>query len=154
MIIVTAHGRLAFESELKMGQNTSWCDFRVLSTRYAGGEDHVEAVDFVVFGDDAERFCQRLVKGQLISVSGTQNTRRWTDSSGSARSTVRYVATWWEPGPKPRQGAQGDARRDADTGGQRRWEQSQSFRSRPSGASGQGTGPHEQGEPPAGPGII
>lgn len=149
MIIVTAHGRLAFEPELKMGHNANWCDFRVLSTRFAGGEEHVEAMEFVVFGDDAEWFCQRLVKGQLISVSGTQTTRRWTDQSGAARTSVKYIATWWEAGPKPRQDAQGATRRDAASGGQQRQEQS-----RPPHAPPQRPEPQEHGQPPTGSGII
>lgn len=101
MIVITAHGRLAHEPELKTGSNTTFCEFRLLSTRFAQGQEHVEAVTFICFGAEAERFCERVEKGQLISATGTQQTRKWTDASGAERTSVKYGLTWWEAGPRP-----------------------------------------------------
>lgn len=109
MIIITAQGRLAHQPELKMGRNMPWTEFRLLDSRYSGGEEHTEAVSFVAFGEDAERFCESTEKGQLISATGTQETSRWKDSAGADRTSVRYVLTWWQGGARParsRQAAQ------------------------------------------------
>lgn len=101
MIIITAHGRLAHQPEIKMLKQTSVCEFRLLSNRFARGEEHTEAVTFFCYGEEAEAFCERVEKGQLISATGTQETDRWTDTSGQERTRVKYKLTWWEAGPRP-----------------------------------------------------
>lgn len=106
MILITAHGRLAHHPELKLLPGGGCvCEFRLLSTRFAKNEEHVEAVTFFCFDDEAERFCEATEKGQLISASGTQETRAWTDGNGQLKSFVRYRLTWYEKGPRPNRGA-------------------------------------------------
>jgi len=102
MIVITVQGRLAHQPEVQIGRGKPWAEFRLLSNRYAHGEEHVEAVTFVCFGDEAERFCELTQKGQVINATGTQETSRWTDQGGQARTTVRYLLTWWQAGPRPR----------------------------------------------------
>jgi len=102
MIVITVQGRLAHQPEVQIGRGKPWAEFRLLSNRYAHGEEHVEAVTFVCFGDEAERFCELTQKGQVINATGTQETRRWTDQGGQQRTSVRYVLTWWQAGPRPR----------------------------------------------------
>lgn len=111
MINITASGRLAHQPELKMGRQTNFCEFRLLSSRYARGEEHTEAVTFFCYGDEAERFCEHTEKGQLIEATGAQETQRWTDASGAEHKAVKYRLTWWHAGPRPvrsrQQGEQG-----------------------------------------------
>ncbi len=110
MILITVSARLAFQPELKLLPNGgSVCELRLLDTRFAKGEEHVEAVTFVCFDDLAEEFCQRCEKGQLIEATGTQETHRYTpNGSQEERTVVKYRMVWFKPGPKPRnQSAEG-----------------------------------------------
>lgn len=110
MIHITASGRLAHQPELKVGRQTSFCEFRLLSSRYAKGEEHTEAVTFICFGEDAERFCEITEKGQIIEAAGEQETQRWTDAAGTEHKAVKYKLTWWSAGPRPnRNRQQGDS---------------------------------------------
>ena len=102
MIVITVHGRLAHQPEVKLMRQTSVCEFRLLSHRFARGEEHVEAATFFCYAEEAEAFCERVQKGQLISATGTQETQRWSDSSGQERTFVKYKVTWWEAGPRPK----------------------------------------------------
>jgi single-stranded DNA-binding protein len=102
VIVITAQGRLAHQPELKMLRQTSVCEFRLLSNRFARGEEQVEAVTFFCYGEEAEAFCEGVEKGQLISATGTQESQRWTDSFGRERTIVKYRLTWWNAGPRPR----------------------------------------------------
>jgi single-stranded DNA-binding protein len=102
MVVITVHGRLAHQPELKLLRQTSVCEFRLLSHRFARGEEHVEAVTFFCYAEEAEAFCERVQKGQLISATGTQETQRWSDASGQERTFVKYKLTWWEAGPRPK----------------------------------------------------
>lgn len=83
-----------------MLKQTGVCEFRLLSNRFARGAEHVEAVTFFCYGEEAEAFCERAQKGQLISATGTQETDRWTDAAGQERTRVKYRLTWWEAGPR------------------------------------------------------
>jgi len=102
MIVITAQGRLAHQPEVRMLTQGCVCEFRLLSNRFARGQEHVEAVTFFCYDEEAEAFCERTEKGQLISATGTQETQRWTDSSGQERTATKYRLTWWEAGPRPK----------------------------------------------------
>jgi single-stranded DNA-binding protein len=112
MINITASGRLAHQPELKMGRQTSVCEFRLLSSRYAKGEEHTEAVTFFCYGEEAERFCELTEKGQLIEATGTQETQRWTDAGGNEKTSVKYKLTWWQAGPRSNRNRQPHDHRD------------------------------------------
>lgn len=116
MIVITAQGRLAHQPEVRMLPQGCVCEVRLLSNRFARGQEHVEAVTFFCYDEEAEIFCERTEKGQLISATGTQETHRWTDSSGQERTSIKYKLTWWEAGPRPkgsRQQEQGPTDRQA-----------------------------------------
>lgn len=102
MIVITAQGRLAHQPEVRMLPQGCVCEFRLLSNRFAHGQEHVEAVTFFCYDKEAEVFCERTEKGQLISATGTQETFRWRDGSGQERTSIKYKLTWWEAGPRPK----------------------------------------------------
>jgi single-stranded DNA-binding protein len=98
MFKMIAVGRLAHLPELRFGKQASFCEFRLLATRSARGEDITEAVTFVCFGDQAEQFCELGQKGQLIWAEGWQETQRWTDAESKARTTTRFNLHRWNIG--------------------------------------------------------
>jgi single-stranded DNA-binding protein len=119
MILINVHGRLAHQPELKMlGNGGSVCEFRLLSTRFAKGEEVTEAVTFFCFDAEAEKFCETAEKGQLISASGTQETSSYTDANGARKSFTKYRMTWHQKGARPRSSQQG-AQQSEGAGAQR-----------------------------------
>lgn len=82
------------------------CEFRLLSSRFAKGEEVTEAVTFFCFDDEAEKFCEATEKGQLISATGTQETSTYTDGGGTRKSYVKYRLTWYSKGARPRSAQQ------------------------------------------------
>jgi single-stranded DNA-binding protein len=114
LITITVHGRLAAQPELKMlGNNTGVCEFRLLSSRFAKGEELTEAVTFFCFGDDAEEFASTTVKGQEISATGTQETNRYTDAQKQVKTFVKYRLTWFSRGRKPYTGERSQQGQDS-----------------------------------------
>lgn len=119
MIVITAHGRLAHQPELKMlPGGGSVCEFRLLSSRFAKGEEVTEAVTFFCFDEEAEKFCESTEKGQLISATGTQETSSYNDAQGARKSFTKYRMNWYNKGARPRSSQQGSQQGD-NTGGQR-----------------------------------
>lgn len=105
MILIKADGRLAHEPELTLLPRGAVCEFRVLDTRYSKDGEQTEAVTFFCFGDDAEWFCQNAMKGQIVHVAGTQETRIWKpEGSDKAKHFVRYRTSrdFIQLGPRPR----------------------------------------------------
>lgn len=103
MISINVVGRLAFQPELKLLPKGSVCEFRVLDTRFAKGEEIVEAVTFFCYDELAEELCERCEKGQIIEATGAQETQRYKpQGSTEERIVVKYRLTWFKPGPKPR----------------------------------------------------
>ncbi|QHE89365.1 single-stranded DNA-binding protein [Hydrogenophaga sp. BPS33] len=103
MIVINVHGRLAHQPELKiLGNGGAVCEFRLLSSRFAKGEEVTEAVTFFCFDGEAEKFCETAEKGQLISASGTQETSSYTDAAGVKKSFTKYRMTWHAKGARPR----------------------------------------------------
>lgn len=103
MIVITAQGRLAHQPELKLlPSGAGVCEFRLLSSRFTKGAEVTEAVTFICFGEEAERFCEGVEKGQLISATGTQETSTYKDAAGQTRTFVKYRLTWYQKGARPR----------------------------------------------------
>jgi single-stranded DNA-binding protein len=110
VITLIANGRLPEQPTVKeLPGGGLVCEFRVLSNRYARGEEHVEAVNFVIYGENAARFAEGTEKGQMVYVGGTQETRRYTAGDGTQKTVVRYVVTHFEKGPRPRPKAADEA---------------------------------------------
>lgn len=75
------------------------CKFRLLSNRYAKGQQITEAVNFHCFNEFAEQFCEIAEKGQLIDATGVQET--WTPPDPSKAPVVSYALTWFNCHPRP-----------------------------------------------------
>lgn len=125
MIVITANGRLAQQPELRaLPGGSSVVEFRLLSNRYAKGQEVVEAVTFFCYGDQAERFCENAEKGQVVIATGTQETQTYKDGQGQQRSYVKYRLSNFELGSRPyrgdRQGGQAPAPANQNYGTQQR----------------------------------
>jgi len=57
-------------------------------------------VTFFCYGEDAEEICSTTVKGQEMSVTGTQETQRYTKGNED-KTFVKYRMTWFTRGRKP-----------------------------------------------------
>lgn len=102
MFVMHARGRLAAQPELRfLGNGSAVCEFRLLDTRFAKGRDVVEAVTFFCFDQMAEEFAGKVVKGQEIEATGTQETSEYAGSEGQKRTSIRYRLTWYHAGRKP-----------------------------------------------------
>lgn len=88
------------------------CEFRLLSSRFAKGEEVTEAVTFFCFDEEAEKFCESTEKGQLISATGTQETSSYTDGGGTRKSYTKYRLTWYSKGARPRSAQPGNQQGD------------------------------------------
>lgn len=165
MITITAHGRLAQQPELKLiGNNGAVCEFRLLSSRFAKGQEITEAVTFFCYDDMAEEFCSTTVKGQEIEATGVQESQPYKKDGVPQRPFVKYRLTWFSRGRKPRsefnnseQGARPDGAQ-FDRQGQRQNSspprQDDSLRNeRPRQSPQQGMSPQSGGGHEAGPGM-
>ena len=117
MIVITAHGRLADQPTVKIVGDSCVCEFRLLSSRWAKGDEVTEAVNFFVWGEEAERFCESTEKGQLISATGTQETSSYTDAQQQRKQFVKYRMTWYSKGARPRS-SRGDGQASNQGGNQ------------------------------------
>lgn len=110
---MNANARLAYQPELKLLPNGgSVCEFRLLDSRFAKGEEVTEAVTFFCYDQLAEEFCERCVKGQVIEASGVQETQSYQPQGAEKKhQVVKYRLTWFKPGAKPRNPG-GDARQE------------------------------------------
>jgi single-stranded DNA-binding protein len=117
MIVITAHGRLAEQPTVKIVGDSCVCEFRLLSSRWAKGDEVTEAVNFFVWGEEAERFCESTEKGQLISATGTQETSSYTDAQQQRKQIVKYRMTWYSKGARPRS-SRGDGQASNQVGNQ------------------------------------
>lgn len=90
-----AHGYVAKQPELQqINANTVKIEFDLLDKRYirANGEwkQVIESAKFVAWGDDAMRLSEQLIPGRTLSVTGQQETSRWTDEQGGERHRILY----------------------------------------------------------------
>lgn len=102
MLMMTAHGRLCHQPELKLLPGGGVvCEFRLLTSRFAKGVEVTEAATFFCYGDLAEDFCATTVKGQEIFATGLQETQQYKPVGGEAKSFVKYRMSWFQRGRKP-----------------------------------------------------
>jgi single-strand DNA-binding protein len=92
-------GHLGHEPEVRRTQKgQAVTNFRIATTRRwkdAESGERREATEWhriVLFGKQAEIFGDRAVKGALIHVEGSLQTREWTDRDGNKRYTTEIVA--------------------------------------------------------------
>jgi single-strand DNA-binding protein len=92
-------GHLGHEAEVRRTQKgLAVTNFRIATTRRwkdAESTERREATEWhriVLFGKQAEIFGDRAVKGALVQVEGSLQTREWTDREGNKRYTTEILA--------------------------------------------------------------
>jgi single-strand DNA-binding protein len=92
-------GHLGHEPEVRQTQKgQAVTNFRIATTRRwkdATSGERKESTEWhriVLFGKQAEVFGDRAVKGALIQVEGSLQTREWTDRDGNKRYTTEVSA--------------------------------------------------------------
>jgi single-strand DNA-binding protein len=92
-------GHLGHEPEVRHTQKgQAVTNFRIATTRRwkdATSGERKESTEWhriVLFGKQAEVFGDRAVKGALIQVEGSLQTREWTDRDGNKRYTTEVSA--------------------------------------------------------------
>lgn len=102
MFVMHARGRLASQPELRfLGNGSAVCEFRLLDTRFTKGHEVVEAITMFCFDKLAEEFAGKVVKGQEIEATGTQETSEYAGPNGAKRTSIKYRMTWYHAGRKP-----------------------------------------------------
>lgn len=85
-------GRICKELELKhTPNNTPVCAFSLAVDRDrkdANGNKQTDFLDCVAWGKTAEFMHSYMVKGQIIAIVGSIQTRKWTDRNGNNRVSV------------------------------------------------------------------
>lgn len=95
MNIVLLLGRITKPPELKQTrENTSFCRFSIAVNRKFArqGEEKVDFIPVVVWGNEAEFFKRYFHKGNRVLVSGRINTGKWDDSDGKRHYVTEVVA--------------------------------------------------------------
>ena len=93
---VVLGGRLTADPELKQtSQGTSVTTFTIaIDRRYARNGDSQQKADFVTtvaWRQTAEFICKYFRKGSSICVTGSIQTRNWTDANGQKRYTTEVL---------------------------------------------------------------
>ena len=78
-------GRLTADPELRRtGDGTAVCTF-TLAVRRPAAKDASDFIDFVAWRQSAEYLCQYGHKGDIVAVSGSLQSRKWTDKNENNR---------------------------------------------------------------------
>lgn len=89
-------GRLVSDPELKTTTSgTSVTSFRIAVDRSyvkAGAERQADFFDIVAWRNTAEFVCRNFVKGSLIAVDGTLQSRQYQAKDGTNRTVIEVVA--------------------------------------------------------------
>lgn len=89
-------GRLVADPELKTTPSgVSVTSFRIAVDRNyvkQGEERQADFIDIVCWRQRAEFVCKYFVKGQLIALEGSIQTRQYQDKNGNNRTAVEVVA--------------------------------------------------------------
>lgn len=92
---VAIMGRMVSDPELKTTQNgVSVTSFTVAIARSyvkPGEERQTDFIDCVAWRNTAEFICRYFVKGQMIGITGSIQTRTYTDKNGNNRKVVEIV---------------------------------------------------------------
>lgn len=84
-------GRLCSQPELKTtNTGTSVCSF-TLAVKKPHVKDGTDFIDFVSWRQSAEYLCKYGNKGDMVEVSGTLQSRKWTDKNGNNRTSYEVV---------------------------------------------------------------
>lgn len=90
--VVTLHGRLVRDPELRTtNSGKSVCGFTIANETGFGDRKNTHYIDCVAWERTAEFLCNYFAKGQEILVSGSLQTREYTDKQGGKRKAVEVV---------------------------------------------------------------
>ena len=85
-------GRVAQDLELKKTQNDiSVCAFTLAVSR-PKVKDVTDFINCVAWRQSAEYLCKYGVKGSMVAISGTLQTRKYEDKNGNKRTAFEVVA--------------------------------------------------------------
>lgn len=94
--VVAIMGRLVADPELRTTQQgTNVCTFRIACERsytQKGQQRQADFVDIVAWGKTAEFICKFFLKGSMIAIDGSLQTRNYQDKQGNKRTAVEVVA--------------------------------------------------------------
>lgn len=94
--VAVVMGRLAADPELKHTPNgVAVTSFTLAVDRNyakAGEERQTDWIDVVAWRGTAEFICKYFTKGRMISVTGSLQTRSYTDKEGNKRKRVELIA--------------------------------------------------------------
>lgn len=86
-------GRLTRDPELKQTPNgVKVTQFSVAVNRRGGGEQETDFFNVTAWRNTAEFITKFFRKGSSICITGSIQTRSWTDNDGNKRSVVEIVA--------------------------------------------------------------
>lgn len=89
-------GRLTKDPELRYTRQNEIpvTSFRIAVQRDFAkeGEDDVDFMEVVAWRSTAEFICKYFAKGKMITVSGSNRNRKWTDQHGQNRITTELIA--------------------------------------------------------------
>lgn len=89
-------GRLTREPELKYTpSNVAVCSFSIaVDRRYAkpGEQRETDFINIVAWRNTAEFISKHFMKGQLINICGSLQTRSWDDAQGVTRYATEVIA--------------------------------------------------------------
>lgn len=84
-------GRLTKDPELRRtGEGTSVCSYS-LAVKRPRASDKTDFIDCVTWRQGAEYLCQYGHKGDVVAVSGSLQSREWTDKNGNNRVAWEVV---------------------------------------------------------------
>lgn len=85
-------GNLTRDAELRTTMTgSSVLNFSIALNEYRkNADDYVSYLDFVVFGDRAEKLQRHLVKGKKVVVEARARQNRW-ESNGQNRSKIEFI---------------------------------------------------------------
>ena len=89
-------GRCVNTPELRTTQNgTSVCNFTIaVDRRYKQGEEkQVDFINITAWRGTAEFVSKHFIKGQMIDIEGSIQTRKYQDKDGNNRTAVEVVAS-------------------------------------------------------------
>lgn len=105
-------GRLTRDPELRRtGNGTAVTSFTLAVERdfaQQGEEKPVDFIDCVAWRQTAEFVAKYFTKGRMMAVSGSLQTRSWTDKDGNKRKSVEIIADHVYFADSKREGEQGN----------------------------------------------
>ena len=92
MNVVCLMGRLTADPEVRQTPNgISVCSFSIAVDRFANGERRADFINCVAWRQTAEFISRYFKKGSSLCLTGSIQTRTWTDNTGAKRYATEVV---------------------------------------------------------------